>query len=294
MYAAIRVPLTASSTLIRPSPAEEQVIDISTCRWRSTSRPRSTRFTSTTRSCWNFPLVGRFDVPVHDAHPVRLCQRVCHGQPEGMEPAGGQLTAGGHMLLGRGSLEELADDAGVLSGQIGVEDARGGEFTDPARRAELPAYAGERDLAVLHTEQQELHHDLPPRPVPGKPHHSLSAPAEFTLADVSARQPLPRIHAPAPSPAPDSWPSFSSSATPGPDRRLGQSRMPRSDQLPVSAGHFSPGSPTPVTTHAVTTSEQQRFPPCAPTNTVASNRVAEAVTTSPRDHHPVHIKEVRR
>ncbi|WOX07694.1 hypothetical protein R2B38_01920 [Streptomyces sp. N50] len=125
---------------------------------------------------------------MHDDRPAHLRQGVRDGQPQGLEPPGGQRTAGGHMLLDRRALDELADDIRVLSGQIGVEDACRGEFTDPARRAELPAYAGERDLVVLRAGQQELHHDLLPQPVPGEPHHSLSAPAELTLADVSARQ----------------------------------------------------------------------------------------------------------
>ena len=139
---------------------------------------------------------------------------------------------------------------------------RRGEFADPARRAELPAYAGERGLVVLRARRQELHHDLPPRPVPGEPHHSLSAPAEFALTDVSARQPPPRIHPPAPSPAPGSWPLRGVSATPGPDRPLGRSRVPsHSAQLPVCATHFSPLPPTPATTRAVTTSGRSRIPP---------------------------------
>ncbi|WP_043677424.1 hypothetical protein [Streptomyces xylophagus] len=33
---------------------------------------------------------------------------------------------------------------------------------------------------------------------------------------------------------------------------------------------------------------------CTLTNAVESNRVAKAATTSLRDHHPVHIEEVRR
>ncbi|MFD4553211.1 hypothetical protein ACFWP5_02635 [Streptomyces sp. NPDC058469] len=36
------------------------------------------------------------------------------------------------------------------------------------------------------------------------------------------------------------------------------------------------------------------LPPAPSPDAVESNRVTEAATTSPRDRHPVHIKEVRR
>lgn len=150
---------------------------------------------------------------MYDTRPVHLGQRVRDGQRQGLEPPGGQRAVVGHMLLDRGTRDELADDVRVSPRQIGVEDPCGGQLTDPARRAELPAYAGERDLVVLLARQQEFHHDLVPRPVPGEPHHTLPAPAELALANVSAHRQLhPRIHAPAPSPAPGSWPPSSVSA----------------------------------------------------------------------------------